>query len=232
MTGRSRRSRLAPGERRRPSSPRPGTRGRGSECNLCAPRRYRRSRVGLRDRTRRMAPRSLPAISGSDPRHLGAARACRCGERRRARRDRRGETARSRLAHGKPARFSAAADRPVLCLRLASSRRGAGRSDRRRARCGDRLRHRRASLDPRLSAGLAGTGAKATDSPPAGYRRRDRNPVDRRGQATAAQGIGRRYRSGLGRGRPPQYCTQLRRRPGAGRPLPGIPRPRHTSAAL
>ncbi len=59
----------------------------------------------------------------------------------------------------------------------------------------------------------------------AGYRHRDRHPVDRRGQAAAAQGSGRRYRCGLGRGRPAQCRAQRRRRPGAGRLLSGIPQP-------
>ncbi len=57
------RSGLAAGERRRPSSPRPGPRRRGGEAVLALSSTSSPRRLGLRDRTRGVAPRSLSAIS-------------------------------------------------------------------------------------------------------------------------------------------------------------------------
>ena len=113
------------------------------------------------------------------------------------------KTHRPRLVGGKPTRLSAVADRPVFCLRLASPRRGAGRGGRHHARRGHRLRHRRASLDPRLPDGARSVGAAPGNRPSARYRHRHRDPVDRRGETAAPPGAGKRHRSWLGRGRPP-----------------------------
>src|SRR5579884_1761543 len=79
------------------------------------------------------------------------------GARRRRRRradcGRGGAAARARMAGRQSARLPAAGNRPVLHPRLALSGSRTGRHDRHPGRCDDRLRHRRARLDPRLPAG-------------------------------------------------------------------------------
>ena len=76
-----------------------------------------------------------------------------------------------------------------------------GRCDRDRDRRGDGVRHRRASLDPRLPAGARPIGAAPPLSPAARYRNRQRHPGDRRGEAAASPGAGQRHRLRRGAGR-------------------------------
>src|SRR5579875_3203300 len=89
----------------------------------------------------------------------------------------------------------AAGNRPVLHPRLALSGSRTGRHDRHPGRCDDRLRHRRARLDPRLPAGARRAGTAAALSPPARHRDGHRDSRDRRRQAVAPAGVGQRHRS-------------------------------------
>ena len=96
----------------------------------------------------------------------------------------------------------------------------------------DSLWHRRASLDPRLPAGVGQAGAPPPLSSAARHRHRQRRSCDCRRQDAAPAGAGERHRLRRGAGCRPPRPAQRPARPGAPRLRPGIPRPRRAPLAL
>ena len=170
-----------------------------------------------------MAPRSLSAILNTNTAAGGKARSGCSGGGRGALGGRRETTSRARLGRREPAGLPAAADRPVLHLRLTLPGQGSARGDRHCGRRGDGFRHRGASLDPRVPASARMAGAAASVLPPARCRNRDGNPVDCCGKAAPPQDAGRRHRSGRRRCCAPERWPQRCCRPRADPPGGGIP---------
>ena len=119
-----------------------------------------------------------------------------------ARSDRRNRSASATGSRRKPPRLSAAADRPLSDPRLALAREAASRQHRNRNRRGDGLRHRRASLDPRLLDRVRSAGMRQRRffGGRAEYRDGQRHPRHRGRQAVAPPRRRQRPGSGLGPG--------------------------------